>query len=224
VQTETKTTKTAGTANTTNELKGRRKKSRNPIQRLFKKITKTLRWQVLLATGLIIVIVPVVIAAALATDANARVQDSRNNLLRILNTFSTRPLDQLKTTDIERITFGIESFIQDMARARSQIGFLNLFAGASSDLKAQLSMLDIAQDIALGAQEMLTGARPSLFLLLGKDETDTTSLNLSSADRLVELLKIGQGSFVNANKHLTEAKVQLDALNLEKVSLTSSRA
>ena len=61
---------------------------------------------------------------------------------------------------------------------------------------------------------MLNGLQPTLFFFVSGDDNEAVVTQISSGERVVELLGIGRGRFASADSHLAAAKSEMDNINL----------
>ncbi len=187
------------------------------LRRLTRPIRK-LNWRAVFAVVLTLVVVLVMSGLVLASNARNGVNDSWSSLKRILNTVNTTPGTELTLADFERLHLGVNDLSSSLASARHQTFFLRPLTPLSADLRATMDSLDIAQELALAADDVLTGMQPTLFFLTQGEEDETVAAQLSSGDRLVELLTLGRGQFLSAQSHLARVQQHLDGLNLDNLS------
>jgi hypothetical protein len=187
----------------------RKRRRHSPIKRAFKRIRRAIRWQLVIAIVLVAITLPAAGVAVFATDAYARVHDSQSAVERVLNTLSTRTFAELTLSDFDRL---------QVSRATQQTGILRYFAFVNPDLGAMPGVLAASEGVSKAAQDMLEGLQPVLFFLVKGQEEGTVTAQISSGERIVELLRIGQGRFLNAGQYLASAQEAIDNLNLKNVS------
>jgi hypothetical protein len=73
----------------------------------------------------------------------------------------------------------------------------------------------------LAASDMLRGLQPTLFFLVAGDDQESVVTQLSSGERIIELLRIGRTQFVSASEHLAAARQQTDQLQTASISAES---
>ncbi len=197
----------------------RRRRKRGPIRRVVHQVRRALKWQIILAVLLVITIVPTALITALATDAGARVQESITGLKRVLNGLNGRSFTQFSRDDFDRLQFSVDDLGKSLDRAAAQTRLLRPVASLRSDISAALDAMDTATEVVQAAQDMLTGLEPTMFFLI-QGEKDKMSLQLSAGERVVELLRVGQGRFLSANSHLERAAEKLKVLDFTGLSPT----
>lgn len=189
--------------------------------RFLRRITRPIRklnWRALSAVFLAIVAVLVMSGMVLASNARNQVNDSWSSLKRILSTVNNTPGTDLTLADFERLQLGVNDLNRSLASARRQTIFLRPFAPLSGDLNGSMESLDVAQELTLAADDVLTGMQPVLFFLTQGEEDEAVVPQLSSGERIVELLTLGRGRFISAQNHLALAQQQLAALDPDRLS------
>lgn len=186
-------------------------------RRLTRPIRK-LNWRAVFAVVLTVVAVLVMSGLVLASNARNEINDSWSSLKRILNTVNNTPGTELTLSDFERLQLGVNDLSNSLASARRQTIFLRPFAPLYADLHATMESLDIAQEIALAADDVLTGMQPTLFFLTQGEKNETVAPQLSSGERIVELLTLGRGRFLSAQNHLALVQQEIEALDLDRLS------
>lgn len=204
----------------TPERKKRHHHRRGP--RFLRHLRRRLGLRVKLGNLLIIVaavlVVLAVAAATLVTDANNRVQSSITGLNRVLASFYNRPSTELTLSDFERLQANVNELVRTLASAKQQLFFLQPIASANRDIETTLTTLDAAQSLSLAAREMLTGLQPTLFFLVSGEENESVIAQISSGERIVELLRIGRSQFISANNYLNTARTQINSIDLSGIS------
>lgn len=192
--------------------------SRSKIKRLRKRLKRLINYRILLVVVLCIVVVVVVGTLALATDAVNRVNSSVANLNRVVETLRSRPGTKLTLVDFQRFQSSIDDLLGNLNRARWQTLLLRPFATINADLDATFLSLSIAEDLALAVRDVLSGLEPTLFYMVSGDDTERATVQISSGERIIELLGIGKPLFVTADEHLKEASSKLARFDYANVS------
>jgi len=154
----------------------------------------------------------------LTASARNRVEDAQAHLERVIADIGKTPSVELSLADFERLQASINDLNSSITSAKRLTLFLRPFAFLSPDLETYLQSMDAAQELTIAAQEMLTGLEPTFQFLTKAEDSDTVVLQLSSAERSVELLSLGQGRFLSAQNHLDTAQTYIDNLALAEVS------
>ena len=182
------------------------RKLRKQVQRL------PLGRALLMLLGIIAVLI--VVGMALVSDAQTRVASSSASLERVLNTVRLKPGTELTLSDFERLRASVTDLERTLGAAKTQTVFLRPLASFSVDAQVQLSLLDIGSDLVQAGQDILTGLEPTLFFLVGGVAEDTVVTQISSGERVVELLGLGRGRFLGASERLAQAGTALAAIDL----------
>lgn len=161
-----------------------------------------------------VIAVSVVVSIALVSDAQTRVAASSASLERVLNTVRLKPGTELTLTDFERLRASVTDLERTLGTAKAQTLFLRPLTSFSVDARVQLSLLDIGSDLVQAGQDILTGLEPTLFFLVGGQAEDTVVTQISSGERVVELLGLGRGRFIGASERLTRAGTALASIDL----------
>ncbi len=217
----TETPTIAGDADQPAHKKGRRRRRRRSIPaRMARRVLKLFRWQVVAVVILIAITVPPVSTLALVTDANARVQQSISDVRRVMDSVSHRSFTELSMNDFQRLQLAVSTLADNLNHAQQVTGLLRRFSGLRPDLASTLNAMDAADEVSQAAQDMLSGLQPTLFYMVNSKSPDIgdAANQLSSGERIVELLTSGQGLFQSANGHLQAAKAKLDNLSPENLS------
>lgn len=205
---------------TPQERTRRRRRRGGPFRfvRRARRRIKRLNWLVMLV--IVAAVLAVVVMSALVLTINARntVNDSWSRLDRAWGILNSTPGTELTLADFERVHTGVRDLQRSLTSARRQTSFLRPFDAWNADLETMLLSLDAAYELAVAADDTLTGMQPALNFLTEGEDDETLAPQLSSGERVVELLSLGRGRFLSAQRHLDEAQAIIDGLNLAKVS------
>ncbi len=194
------------------------KRHKRNWRRSVKRLAKKIRWQYLLILCIALLALAGVGSLALVTDANARVQGSWSELQRILTTTAGGAYSDLKTDDFDRLNFALKNLTDTLETAQNQVGVFRFLSPIRKDIGATIETLTIAREVAYGASDMLSGMQPMIYFLLQLNSNQNTSTFQSSAGaRAVELLRLGQGSLLNARNHFQSADERIKSLRMEDV-------
>lgn len=203
---------------TTPQAYKRRRKHRSRGLRRVRRFFRRINWLIVVVVVVGISAVAVMTFLVLTADATNRVWSSWSNLSRLLSAVQSKPGTALTFSDFERLQSSLKDMTASLNNATARAQVLHLFTGLSEDLDVGLDALDAAHELALSANDLLTGLGPTLFFLSGGEEGEAVVTQVSSGARLVELLRLGRGSFLNADAHLAEAQAALERLESQGVS------
>lgn len=172
---------------------------------------------VLVAAVAVLVVATLVVAA----DAQTKVQASYVSLDRILRTVSQTPGNELTLTDFNRLRDATWELASALSSARSQVSFLRTFSSLNEQLDLTMHSLDVAVEMSSAAGEMLNGLQPTLFFLVSGEDSEAVVAQISSGERLVELLNLGMGQFLSAQQRLNRAREMLDEVDLVALPASS---
>ena len=186
--------------------------------RHLKRRLKKVRWRALILVTTAIVAVMVVGSLALAADSNNRVRASLSSLERVVSSLNNKPRTELTLNDFGRLETSIADVVGSLQTAGRQLGLFRPFASVDTRMDATLVQLDASLELALAAQQMLNGLRPTLFFLVSGDDEEQVMAQISSGERVVELLQVGRGSFARAAEHLTVSRKLIDAIDPQSLT------
>jgi len=195
--------------------KTRRRRQPRALRRVRRAFQRAFNRRTLLI-AFIVLITAVIGGLVVVTDSVNRVQTSTNSVDRVIRSLANRPFIEWTLADFERLRLSVGEFAGTLATARQRTGFLRPLA-PSADLAANFALLDVAQEIALAAEDILAGAQPTLFFLVTGEE-DATGAQITSSVRVVDLLRIGLPRFLSANAHLDAAGAALNAVDTGSLS------
>ena len=199
-------------------LRRSRSKLPRPLRKLNKQIGRHVKWRVVFITLLTAVSVVLVAGMALAANANNQVQYSVASLTRIVSTLSNRPGTEWTMLDFNRLQTSVEEVRRSFAVAQRQTFFLRPIASLNADVGASMASLEAAEQLADAASDMLIGLQPTIFFLVSGDNEETLTAQISSGERVVELLRIGRGRFIRAGETLDAALANIEAINTDGLS------
>ncbi len=150
----------------------------------------------------------------LVVDSVQQVQSSLTSFQRVVNSLSNRSGTDLTLTDFDRLDSGIQDLSRSLGTTSSRLQFLRPFRSLNASLDIALTGIDAARELSLAAGNMLNGLQPTLFFLVSGDSNEAVVTQISSGERVVELLGIGRGQFASADSHLAVAKNQIDSIDL----------
>jgi len=200
------------------ENKKRRRRSRSPIKKAWRQVNKVVSLRALLVGVLAVFIVLTVGTVGLVTDANNRVNASLDSLDRVTKQLRDEPGTNLTYTDFERLQAAVNELSRNLALAQRQTIPLRPLRWANADLAASLDGLAASHSLSLAAVDMLSGLQPTLFFMGTGRDREQLSLQITSGQRIIELLRIGQARFITAQQHLGEAERVLQNMDVAALS------
>jgi hypothetical protein len=196
----------------------RRRRKRGPIRRLWHRIRRGVKWQIVLVALIILVTVPTVVTIAILSDTVARVQESLSSMERVTGQLGRQSLANLTLDDFARLQYGVRDLSRSLSGARQQVNLLRPFANLNADLRAGVKALSAAEAVAGAANDILEGLQPTVFTLVGGSGQETVGSQLTAGGNIVERLQLGRGNFLSANNRLAQAQALIDEIDLTGVS------
>lgn len=196
----------------------RRKRRGSRLARRVQRFWSRINWLIVAVVVAGIIAAVGMSALVIVTDATNRVWSSWSSLSRVLQSVTSKPGTEWTLADFERLQTSLNDMIASLENAVQSIGFLRGFAPLHAGLAASLDALDMAHDLALASGDMLNGLQPTVFFLVGGEEDETVTAQVSSGQRIVELLRLGRGRFARADGYLDAAETKLQNLSLAGVS------
>ncbi|MFQ3646612.1 MAG: DUF4012 domain-containing protein [Anaerolineae bacterium] len=203
----------------------RRRRSSRGGPRWLRRLTKKINLRGLFARALLLLIVGAVVlgvvALVLVTDATNRVESSVASVTRVVNTVFNRPGTTITLNDFNRLQSSVDELSRTLASAASQTAFLRPVANLDAGLRATVAALDATRELTLAADALLDGLQPTVFFLVGGRADDTVVTQISSGERIVELLRLGRPKFLEAQFHLERANRIVNALSADALPLAA---
>lgn len=198
------------------------RRSRNHLRRSFwrqlrRNVTRLNR-PILLISVLALIAIVVIAGLIIITDAQNRLHRSWATLARVVATLNSTPGNELTYSDFERLQATVQDFRSDLETTRNQIAVLRPLVGPGSDQAASLKVLDAAFELALASEDVLAGLEPTLFFLASGETDENVVLQISSGERVVDLLNLGNPRFLSGSEHLSQARSTIDDLALDSAS------
>lgn len=190
----------------------RRSKFLRPVRRLARRI----KWTSVFIVVVAAIVVAVVGGLALMADTMNQVNSSLSSLSRVSQSLRAKPGTELTLNDFNRLQSSVVDLAGSLSTARSRLNLARPFRAWSNDLNATIALVDASQNLTLAADNMLNALRPTLFFLVSGDES--VALQISSGERIVELLRLGRGLFLAARSNLDAAQAEIEKLDLSALS------
>lgn len=168
---------------------------------------------------LVLLLVAIVTVAILLVDSTTRVNSAWEGTNRILLNISNKPGTDLTLNDFNRLSGTVSDFTLQLRRAESRVNLVAPIVRVPANGRVTLDLLAVTRELAQAANAMLEGAEPTIvFITSGEDDDEVVASGVSSGERIVELLDIGQGRFRTARDHLAEAERILDTIDVTNAS------
>jgi len=187
----------------------RRRRRRSPIKRVGKRVGRFINWKIILLVIISVIAVYGITTAVIVTDALSSVNGSLISVRRVVDQVGRSP-GEFGLNDFTRLQTSVNDLVRSLNIARNQTAVLRTFSSVNADFAATLAALGTTEGLALAARDTLAGLEPTLFFMLGGSEDLTTQI--SSGERIVELLTIGRGRFLQAQNRLRTVGEQLSTL------------
>lgn len=196
----------------------RRRRPRSRIKKWVSKIKRTVRFRAIFIFIVVVTIITVLTLSVLIVDANAKFNTSWQSMNRILQSIESRQGTDLTLTDFNRIRLGVTDLRQQIDTTRSRIRLLSPVVGLNSDWQGSVELLDVSKLIVSSTEAILDGIEPAINFLVQGEDNEAIASQISSGERVVELLELGQGRFLKASDTLITAGEQLDSINLTSIT------
>ena len=196
----------------------RRRRSKSRMRKRLLKIRRSIRFRAVFTFIAFVAIILVIVFSVLIVDASTKLSASWQSMNRILASINSRQGTELTLNDFNRIRLGIKDLQEQIITIRSRVTLLSPIINLNRDWQASLELLDISQLLVLSTEDMLEGIEPAINFLVQDESDEVIASQISSGERIVELLEIGQGRFLEAKNLLDTAGTQIDQINLASVS------
>lgn len=196
----------------------KRRRRRGLLGKTWRFMTKSVRWGLILSILIVVVVIVVGVQAVLIADAANQLNRSYNSTTRVVNSISAKAGTDLTLSDFERLKTSVRGLSRSLDRMDNRLSYVRRFAVLNPDWVAMLDALKISREITSATTSIINGLEPVLFYMVDGQSEETVITQISSGERVVELLSIGRGSFDRATTHLNAVRTQLDAIDLSEVS------
>ena len=203
---------------TTRRRKRRRRRSRWRWLRKLQRRIGHYNWRIVLLVLVGMTSVIVMSGVLLSVSARDKVNESWRSLDRVWYSLGNKPGTDLTLADFDRLERSVNDLNNSLSSARRQTIFLRPLAFSSANLDASLQTLDAAQYLTRAANDILAGTKPAVFFLTSGEPEESVATQISSGERVVELLGLGRGRFDAATTQLDRAQAIVDGLSMEHVS------
>lgn len=197
--------------------KGKRRRRRSSKWHKLRRRLKRIRWSLVAVVLAVIIVIVTMTALILVTDATAELDQSRITFERSVDVFSNKSANEWTYSDYERLTRSLNDLLASINHAQSRTSFLRPVARLDADLEAQFAILDASEQLSTALLNLLTGMQPTVFFLTEGQE-DATLGQVSSGERVVELLLLGRNSFSATENDLTNFDSELAQVDESQIS------
>jgi Protein of unknown function (DUF4012) len=192
----------------------RRSKWLRPLRRLARKI----KWVSVFIVLIAAIVVAIVGGLALMADTMNQVNSSLSSLTRVSQSLRGKPGTELTLNDFNRLQSSVTDLAGSLSTARSRLNLARPFRAWNGDLNATITLVDASQNLTLAANDMLNALQPTLFFLVSGDDEESVAVQISSGERIVELLRLGRGLFLEASARLETARIEIEKLDLSHLT------
>jgi hypothetical protein len=202
-------------------IRQRRRRRRSTTSRWIRRIKRWLPHTDLRIVALMIISFAAAIAMSglvLSISARNQVDNSWQNLNRVWTSVSQAPGTELTLADFERLQSAVNDLNGSLSSAKRRTLFLRPFSSLNANLAVTLKTLDAAQELSWTANDILTALEPAVFFLTEGEQEEALTTQLSSGERIVELLGLGRGRFLDADQHLASAENLINGFDVANVS------
>lgn len=203
--------------------KPRHKKGSRPrwLRRLRRKILHRVHLGKLLIGITVVAVVIGIGGLVLVTDATSRINATLGNLQRVVSSLGTRVQSGLTMDDIDRLQSSLADVNSTLGAVQRQVRLVRPILGVDDNLEATFTAMDALQQLTLAGDDLVTGLQPALFFLMGGEDRNAPITQISSGERLVELLRIGRPSFLSAQRRLEEADRLIASVDVSSVAVST---
>ena len=198
-------------------VRRRRKRSRW-LRRITHPFGFKLNWLNFLIIVVTVIVIAVVLGVALISSGINNVETSILSLTRLVTSLEQKPSEELTLEDFQRLQVGVAELAGNLSQAQRQLGLLRPLVEFNQDLSTRFTSLQAAYYLSLAAQEILTGLQPTLFFMSSGEESGVVAAQISSGERIVELLRLGQSQFASAERLLVAAQEQIGSANIASLA------
>ncbi len=195
----------------------RRRSGPRWLRRLSKRFNLQNLVKILIVVAVIIGIT-VVGAGVIYTSTTNQVRTSLESLERVLDSIMSQSGNNLELNDLTRLNTSLLDVINTFDEAYSRGSTFRVFLMGNPDLEAQLTQLGAGEYVARAAYTILQGLQPTVNFLFGEQSSDPLAAQISSGERIIELLSIGRPSFVQAAGYLRAADGLLATIDTTTIS------
>ncbi len=210
-------------ANPTVEKKERKRRRRRsgPLKKLQRWLQRQplRRYYLRIGLGVFAVLIALsVVGVIIAIDAIARVQSAVGQVQQVFTQTNNRAGASLTLEDFNDLGASVRNLVNTLEDVERQSRFVRPFRWIRPEVDAVLVYQDATLQLASAASKMINGIQPSVFFLGGGENSATVTTQISSGERLVELLRLGRPLFEEAGENLDTAALLLNELDVTRLN------
>jgi len=157
------------------------------------------------------------IISARIDDATSRLDASWQRLERVLNNIDERQGSGITLQEFNRLNLGVDDLWSNIIGTQSQLRYVAPLFDYNDEWKVSSQLLGVASELTTSTSYMLYGFEPVVnFLDRGDNQTIS---QISSGERITDILETSQVSFRNAAWSLDQAQYQLDTIDISEAPL-----
>lgn len=195
-----------------------RRRRRRTENKTFRWIRKNVKFSIIFIAILAVIAAFASVQLILLTDAANRLLNSQDSFTRVASSLTQKGGTELTLADYNRLEASLVDLSRSLGTVQSRTEYLERFSGVNGDVEAYFTLLDASQQLTNAGRDMLSGLEPTIFFLVEGQADQTVVTQLSSGQRIVELLTLGRGRFLRAENGLTAAGNLLDQIDVNAVS------
>ncbi|MFZ4828924.1 MAG: DUF4012 domain-containing protein [Phototrophicaceae bacterium] len=150
------------------------------------------------------------------SDAINQLDTSQANFYRNLRSVTEKQGIQITLNDFDRLESSLSDLALSIERTRNRMLIVRPIANLF--LPSYTQTLDAGSELTKATQAILEGIRPTLFYMVNGEENGTVVTQVSSGERIIELIDLGSGRFITAQNHLNRANDLLSSIPIQNAS------
>ena len=170
----------------------------------------------LILIGIGIIVLIVIGQVIIISDAVNQLDTSQSNFYRNLRSISEKQGIEITLNDFDRLESSLADLALSIERTRNRMFLVRPVAHLF--LPAYIQTLDAGSELTKATQAILEGIRPTLFYMVNGEENGTVVTQVSSGERIIELIDLGSGRFITAQGHLERAEALLSSVPIQNAS------
>lgn len=197
----------------------RRRRRRNIRNRMPKNVRRYLRWRILFIAVVSALVLSGVMLTVTLTNARIDLENSISGVTRILSNLGRQDQTEITLDDLDRLLASLVELDGQLELTRNRIALVGPVTRANPDWTASVQLIDSTEQLTNGAILLLQGVEPALTTLVeGQGEVSVNSASLSSGERVVDLLNVGQSRFTQAQNRFRQAEATMQAIDTSQIS------